>query len=211
MTSELIRLLLSQFMAYLLSNFIIIPNRYVQEVKLLGNKYWRSITRMLVFFVFSFLLSHDKGFVLLSILLATIIGVINFFSDKKSIGTSAFIVAHAVQLIAVFIIVHLYDDVMYSYNLFEVVRDFTLADKNMWIITAYLLCLGPANVLIKLLLRGNGFIPEEPEKANTLLKAGRFIGNIERVITITLVFNDQYEAIGLLIAAKSLLRLKEND
>ena len=71
-------------MAYLLSNFIIIPNRYVQEVKLLGNKYWRSITRMLVFFVFSFLLSHDKGFVLLSILLATIIGVINFFSDKKS-------------------------------------------------------------------------------------------------------------------------------
>jgi len=39
-----------------------------------------------------------------------------------------------------------------------------------------------------------------------LLNAGRLIGNIERVLTLTLLLMMQYEAVGFIIAAKSILR-----
>jgi hypothetical protein len=44
---------------------------------------------------------------------------------------------------------------------------------------------------------------------DTLSNAGMWIGICERVITFTLVLVDQYEAIGLLIAAKSIIRFRE--
>lgn len=46
-------------------------------------------------------------------------------------------------------------------------------------------------------------IPPEREK---LVKAGRWIGIIERVLVLTFVFAGQFSAIGFLLAAKSVLR-----
>ena len=43
----------------------------------------------------------------------------------------------------------------------------------------------------------------------SLLKAGRFIGNIERTMILSFVLLGQYSAIGFLVAAKSILRLKD--
>jgi len=44
-----------------------------------------------------------------------------------------------------------------------------------------------------------------------LLNAGKLIGNIERVLTLTLVLLNQYEIVGFIIAAKSILRFKDTD
>ena len=41
--------------------------------------------------------------------------------------------------------------------------------------------------------------------------AGRVIGNVERMLTLVFVMLGQYEAIGFLLAAKSLLRFRETD
>lgn len=41
--------------------------------------------------------------------------------------------------------------------------------------------------------------------------AGTWIGYLERIIILTFVLHDQYEAIGLLIAAKSLLRFRDTN
>jgi len=45
----------------------------------------------------------------------------------------------------------------------------------------------------------------------SLENAGTWIGMLERLIIFFLVLISQYEAIGLLIAAKSIIRLKEGD
>ena len=42
-----------------------------------------------------------------------------------------------------------------------------------------------------------------------LEKAGRLIGNLERILTLVLVLLSQYQAIGFLIAAKAILRFKD--
>jgi len=45
----------------------------------------------------------------------------------------------------------------------------------------------------------------------SLSNAGKWIGIIERIIVLILVLHDQYEAIGLLVAAKSIVRFNEKD
>jgi hypothetical protein len=39
-----------------------------------------------------------------------------------------------------------------------------------------------------------------------LLNAGKLIGNIERLLTLTLLLLEQFEAVGFIIAGKSILR-----
>ncbi|GAB2537606.1 DUF3307 domain-containing protein [Rufibacter soli] len=51
----------------------------------------------------------------------------------------------------------------------------------------------------------------EDSRWNELKEAGRWIGIIERVLIITFVLLNQYEAIGFLIAAKTIIRFKETD
>lgn len=213
MNEELISLLLSQFIAYLISNFIIIPSYYINEgQKSFTNKYYRALAKSFIFFVFSYLLSMREGFLVGSIILSLIVGITNLFFDRKVNTNTNLIISQAIQLTLMFIGVHLHHGLIDTYNLTDVLGNFFLTKNHLWYFVAYLLCLGPVNVLIKLLLKTNHLIPTEiPGKNDSLLNAGRFIGNIERIITITLVFNNQYEAIGLFIAAKSLIRIKDGD
>jgi len=48
-------------------------------------------------------------------------------------------------------------------------------------------------------------------KAESLVNAGMWIGIIERILILILVVKSQYEALGLLIAAKSIIRFSEKD
>ena len=78
--------------------------------------------------------------------------------------------------------------------------------NTLAIITAYVFVTFPAGILIgQLTKKWREQIADAPALGN----AGKWIGIIERIVILTLVFNNQYEAIGLLIAAKSLLRFSE--
>lgn len=71
---------------------------------------------------------------------------------------------------------------------------------------AYLLALKPTSILISQLL-----LPYSLKNDDTQIpKAGQLIGYIERVVVLTLIFVNQYTAIGFIIAAKSVLRYGEH-
>ena len=74
---------------------------------------------------------------------------------------------------------------------------------------AVLICLKPTNIFIKLLLDKYkiGILQE----CNEIKKAGALIGNLERILTLVFVMVGHWEAIGFIIAAKSLLRFKDSD
>jgi hypothetical protein len=69
----------------------------------------------------------------------------------------------------------------------------------------YLLMVGPVTYLIKFLTIH--WAQEIDFNNDGLAKAGKWIGILERVMVITLVFKEQFTAIGFLVAAKSILRL----
>jgi hypothetical protein len=78
--------------------------------------------------------------------------------------------------------------------------------NTLILLTAYVFVSLPAGILIGQLTKK---WREKITEAETLGNAGKWIGIIERIVILTLVMNSQYEAIGLLIAAKSLLRFNE--
>lgn len=74
---------------------------------------------------------------------------------------------------------------------------------------AILCCLKPTNILIKLVL--DKYKIGDAESCQSIKNAGALIGNLERVLTMVFVLIGQYEAVGFIVAAKSLLRFKETD
>lgn len=93
------------------------------------------------------------------------------------------------------------DDVLSAWELIN-------TKNTLTVITAYVFVTFPSGILIgQLTQKWRDQIPDAP----TLGNAGKWIGIIERVIILTLVFNHQYAAMGLLITAKSLLRFSESN
>lgn len=78
--------------------------------------------------------------------------------------------------------------------------------QNLLILLAYLLILMPASTLIATLLRPWLM---NLNNQNSLKNAGTYIGYLERCLILTFVLLDQWEAIGFLLTAKSILRFNE--
>jgi hypothetical protein len=84
-------------------------------------------------------------------------------------------------------------------------------NRKIWLVgTALLLVTRPAGFAIGMLTQG--FRDQLGDaKDGSLERAGTWIGILERVLIFFFVLIGQYEAIGLLVAAKSIIRLKEGE
>ena len=80
----------------------------------------------------------------------------------------------------------------------------------LWI-AAFVFCLRPVNFFIQNIFKEAKISIPDSGKENSLPNAGRVIGNVERMLALVFVMLGQYEAIGFLLAAKSLLRFRETD
>lgn len=83
------------------------------------------------------------------------------------------------------------------------------ARVSVWkMATAFVFVTAPAGILIGQLTRQ---WRDKITNAESLANAGKWIGMIERVIILILVLHGEYAAIGLLVAAKSIIRFNEKD
>lgn len=80
--------------------------------------------------------------------------------------------------------------------------------KQLILLIFIVLCGRPANLFIKLVLSYCKVSTGEDE-AKSSFKSGALIGNLERWLILLFVILNQYEAIGFLVAAKSILRFNE--
>jgi hypothetical protein len=82
-------------------------------------------------------------------------------------------------------------------------------DFGIWkTITAFVFLTAPAGIMIgQLTKQWRDKLPE----AENLASAGKWIGIIERIIILIFVLYNQYSAIGLLVAAKGIIRFNEKD
>jgi hypothetical protein len=82
---------------------------------------------------------------------------------------------------------------------------------NFWkLLLAVVFLTLPAGILIGLLTK-QWRDKISDVNLESLSNAGKWIGIIERIIVLILVLHDQYGAIGLLVAAKSIVRFNEKD
>ena len=117
--------------------------------------------------------------------------------------TKYFLIDQGLHLLVIFTcwyVLFLYpDDLVYAWEEIN-------SRNTLILVTAFVFVTMPAGILIGQLTRK---WRDQIADSISLGNAGKWIGIIERIIILALVFNHQYEAIGLLVAAKGLLRFNE--
>ena len=103
---------------------------------------------------------------------------------------------------------------LYNYNKVNTIAlpNWLPETKVLLWVWAFVFCLRPANFFIKNIFKEAQIsFPNNGEENPSLPNAGHVIGNVERMLSLVFVMLGQYEAIGFLLAAKSLLRFRETD
>ena len=90
-------------------------------------------------------------------------------------------------------------------SLWKTVTSISISEKLLLIITAYIIISIPISVLIGYMTQK--WLEEiKPGKDESLTKAGKWIGILERILIFTFIIMKQWAVIGFLIAAKSVFR-----
>lgn len=199
-------LLFLQLIAHVLTDFYFQTDKTANEKFQKGYKskflYWH----ILITFILSWALSFQWSFVYISAIIAVSHYFIDLIKPKisriKSIGVYAFFID---QLFHIAVILAVVD--WFSTN--EIINPiFSLSPGFIHIILIYLIALKPTNILIREVFRVYDI---KTPNSEDLPNAGKLIGNLERVLIITLGLAGLLEAVGFLIAAKSILRYKDTD
>jgi hypothetical protein len=156
----------------------------------------------------------------LSAVVHIVIDIIKYFYISKrakkrfqipGIERNIFFFDQALHLLGIALIAYFYviqGNTISVHNIFEqFLQTMGMSPKSLltWAVVLSVIH-KPANIAISLLL--TPYKPKEKDDVSNLMdkKAGRFIGTLERVIIIFLIFLKQYSAIGLVLTAKSIAR-----
>ena len=211
--------LLLQFLAHVLADYFLQTQKMAHEKNSIGFKSRLLPVHVLIVFVCSWILSFQIEFFVGAGIIAIIHYVIDGFKAKANhhptLWKYAFFIdqlLHIIVLVAVSLFFEAYHGV-------EPLFEFPVSATIVAIVIAYLLCLKPANIFIKEVFRSSQIdvAIAQQEKAHILDEtdelpnAGKLIGILERILTLTFILIGQYQAVGFLIAAKSILRYKDTD
>jgi hypothetical protein len=199
-------LLILQFIAHLLADYTFQSELWVRHKRRFGIRSKILGWHVLIVLCLSFILSNNWWFIIPSIVISISHFIIDGFKNKVKLGKYTFFIDQAWHLVIIAGVVILFEK---YFGLTPIIQ-LPINTHHLLIIAAFLFCTKPANILIKEIL--NYFkIPIPNKRPNDLLNAGKIIGIMERILTITFVLLGQYEAVGFLIAAKSILRYEGND
>lgn len=204
----LLELILLQFIAHLSADFIFQSNGFIhKKCASIFNRY-----HLYHFFIvggLSYLCSLDFHFWGAALIIAGV----HLFTD---VGKGIWQISTKGQQTCFFIdqCVHItsFIIVAWGYSTFCGIRFLVPMDiKILAIIAGFLFCSKPANILIMNIFRLYSIQTDNEHcvSINSLPNAGRLIGVVERFLALAMVILTQYEAVGLLIAAKSILRFSD--
>lgn len=199
-------LFLSLLLAHVIGDFYLQNDKYCTQKEERKFKSWFLYVHSLVIGGMSWVAVpvYDFGFYALAIAFShLVIDIIKTYSPK---GLWSFVIDQIVHWAILIIVTSSFNT---TTKLPIQSMDCNSSFSIPLFILAILLCIKPANILIKLVLKK--YQVGETQSCENIKNAGALIGNLERILTIIFVIIGQYEAIGFIIAAKSILRFKDTD
>jgi len=204
------KLFILQLIGHILADFFFQSDLWSSHKRRYGFRskimYWHVFIVFLTSYVLSFQWNFvwASGIILFSHLL---IDAIKRKIGRIKIGRSnpfknfTFFIDQVLHILTIWLVVYMFS----KYSAINPVISISVTNYTLVILLAYLLCLKPTNILIREVFSIYRIkIKKQPDE--NLLNAGKLIGNIERVLTLSLLLIGQYEAIGFIIAGKSILR-----
>lgn len=207
---EFYQLLLLQLIAHVLADFIFQSDKWSRHKRRYGFRsrilYWH----VLIVFSFSFILSFNLCFFLFALISSSVHLLLDGFKVKLSdikvckkhpLRKAMFFLDQSIHVVIICLTVFAFNR-MIDYN---PLLNIPVTNSQLIVILGFLLCLKPSNIFIREIFSIYN-IKIESNKTEDLLNAGKLIGNIERMLTLAFLLAGQYEAIGFLLAGKSILR-----
>jgi hypothetical protein len=201
----MIELFILQGAAHLLADFTFQPQKWCdkKEGKMLSKEHFYHV---LPVFVFSWLLSLQVSFWWAALLIAAshlLIDVLKSCLYKRNIGRKyLFFADQTVHIIAIGVVVYLFSQKTNIAFPIEITTNVAFG------LFALIFCTKPANIFIKKFMEMRDIIRKSKDESE-LLRAGRIIGSLERLISFVLILFGQFAAVGFIIAAKSILRFRD--
>jgi hypothetical protein len=193
--------------AHLLTDFALQPRKWVdarRKKHLASYEFWWHIG--LTTLVAAWFTCFDTWWVPVAIFVSH--GLLDWWKSYRKDSLLYFSIDQLLHLLVIGIIwVLKFPEAFASIKLLHT----TLVEPKLWVVGIALIFLSnPVGIAIGMLTKPFKDKIENHGK-QSLENAGTWIGMLERLIIFFLVLICQYEAIGLLIAAKSIIRLKEGD
>jgi hypothetical protein len=206
------QLLILQFIAHLLTDYTFQSPVKALEKNEQGFKSkflkWHILLSFLFCWILSFQWLFVTGALVISLSHWLIDGLKIYLNKSNRLGKYAFFIDQGMHLVIIAIVVLLYQRLFYT----EPVIEIPSASSIPAIIAGFLFCSKPANILVKELL---GVFDIKVRKTGTeesdLPNAGKLIGIVERWLIVVFILIAQFEAIGFLLAAKSIMRFKSDE
>lgn len=206
------QLLILQFIGHLLTDYTLQPPVKALEKNEYGFRSRFLKWHILLSFILSWVLSFQWLFVFGAIVISLshwlIDGLKIYINRSKRFGKYAFFIDQGMHLVILTVVVLLYQHWFCLQPVFELPPDTAIPA----IIAGILFCSKPANILIKEILGVFDIrVRKTGTEENDLPNAGKLIGIVERWLIVVFILISQFEAIGFLLAAKSIMRFKSDE
>lgn len=199
-----VELFLYLLLAHLVADFMLQTSKSCNQKR---EYKWRSgyhYCHAAVVFVLSWLVTWNVDFWWCALVIGATHLMIDIWKSYRDDNVEWFVVDQVLHLVIIASIA-----VMWCSNA-EWSIPFGIESKYIVLAVAVIICWKPANILIKLMLKHYSVnVPDAHSDSG--LNAGALIGNIERWLILVFVIMQRYEALGLLIAAKSIIRFGEKE
>ena len=200
------KLLILQLLAHLVSDFYLQTEKSCKSKADNAFKSRHLYIHALITFACAWLFSLTVGYWWAALLIAALHLIIDGLKSVCKNLKGAFFIDQLLHVAVIVAAVMLFNKVS------TIALPTWLPEANvlLWVV-AFVFCLRPANFFIQNIFKEAKISIPDSGKEQSLPNAGRVIGNVERMLTLVFVMLGQYEAIGFLLAAKSLLRFRETD
>lgn len=197
----MITLLLQFLIAHAIGDFVIQPSKWVVDKKEKKHKskylYLHVLVHAIALIV---LLRFDFSYWLGLLLIVAshyVIDLIKVSLEKKTNSKWLFLLDQVAHLAVILGVVQLYEPFQIDFGQFYSIH-------VLLFILALICIVSISSVLMKLIM--SKWELDEDDSEDSLEKAGKYIGILERLFVFGFIILNQWEAIGLLIAAKSVFR-----
>jgi hypothetical protein len=188
------------FLAHIIGDFVLQPTSWVKDKEQNRERSKYLYFHILLHFGLIMLLVAETKFIVYAIILAVFHGIIDliklYFQNKKN-KRSWFLIDQLLHVLSIAAVTSTYLNLKFDYSFYN---------AQFWVITSAIVFLTkPVSIIIKNII--SIWTPENKDKKdNSLENAGNFIGILERLFVFYFVMTNHIEAIGFLLAAKSIFR-----
>ncbi|OOV20634.1 DUF3307 domain-containing protein [Flavobacterium sp. LM4] len=194
-------LFIKLLLAHLLGDFIWQPNSWVTDKETKKYKSKFLYFHILLHGTLAAILAGEIQFIPYAILIAVTHGIIDLIKlsfQKNNTKRTWFVTDQILHILILISIVLLYENKSII---------FFWKENNFWILaTGILLLTKPTSIFIKTIISIWSPESQNSNQDNSLANAGNYIGILERLFVFGFILTGHFEAIGFLLAAKSIFR-----